>query len=139
MTTGYSGLGAVLKFKFGEMVDYDKVANITSVEAPEMTRDLIDVSSGDCEVFRNFVGGLIDPGDLSFEGNLTSAEAANFMLDAMSVETILVSIEFTKANVKVEFTGVVTNYRPAASSFDDKMTFNGSIKAAGEITIDVIS
>lgn len=66
---GYSGFGT--RFERGDGSDPEEftlIGEATDIDGPEQDRDTIETTSHDSPGgFREFVGGLIDGGDVSFE------------------------------------------------------------------------
>jgi predicted secreted protein len=68
---GFSGFGAQFQRGDGEEPEgFEVVGEATSISGPGMDREVIDVSSHDSpERFMEYVGGMIDPGEVTFEVN----------------------------------------------------------------------
>jgi hypothetical protein len=78
MSTGIHGYGAVLKLGTdGVSSNATSVANITSISGPNMTRDSVDISTlTSASITKEFVPGLIDPGEITLEINYNETDAA---------------------------------------------------------------
>lgn len=128
--SGYVAFGS--KFK----IDGSEVANLTNISGPGTSRDTVDVSSTDMgNKFRKFKGGLIDGGEFTVEGNLTTFAASNDFYskleddDPVSMEVIFPS------GAKWSFDGIVTSFNTEAP-FEDKLSFDATIKVDGKPTFE---
>ena len=55
---------------------FTTIAEVGSITGPTLTRDIIDVTNQDSAgAYREFIGGLIDPGELSFDINYIPTDA----------------------------------------------------------------
>lgn len=130
--SGYSGFGTVLTIGINE------VAELTSISGPSISMDTIDVSAhnagiGAADGYRDFVAGLIDGGEVSMEGNLTTVASAGYITSAMEdrTEKAIVITFPTAAGVSTwTFDGIVTAFSTEAP-YDDKLSFSASIKVTG--------
>ncbi len=130
---GYSGFGTVLSIQSAD------VAELTSISGPAVSMETIDVSSHDSlddeDGYRTFVASLIDGGEVSMEGNLTTPAAGNVIMDAMELRTerdIVVTFPAAAASVNTwSFKGIVTAFETDAPH-DDKLSFSASIKVTGK-------
>ena len=129
---GYSGFGTTLS------IGGTPVAELTNISGPTVSADTIDVSShGSADAYREFVAGLIDGGEVSMEGNLTTAVAGNVIMTALN-NRIAVAVVITfpaAAGVATwTFNGIVTGFETEAPH-DDKLGFSASIKVTGQPTL----
>lgn len=70
---GFSGFGAQFQREDDAMV-FATIGEATSISGPEMERETIDVTSHDSpNRFREWVGGLVDSGEVTFEVNYDPA------------------------------------------------------------------
>lgn len=130
--SGYSGFGTTLSIATNE------VAELTSISGPSVSMDTIDVSAHNAgteaaDGYRDFVAGLIDGGEVSMEGNLTTVASAGYITGAMEdrTEKAIVITFPTAAGVSTwTFDGIVTGFSTEAP-YDDKLSFSASIKVTG--------
>lgn len=113
------------------------IGNIISMTGPNQTRDSIDKSTMDStSKHREFMPGMIDPGELTFEINYdgTSVATANRLNTALS--------DATPEEWTILFAGSESSYGSWAcdgfvtalgfgNSFDDKITQSVTIKFTG--------
>ena len=109
------------------------VAELTNISGPGVSADTIDVSSHDsANRYREFVGGLIDGGEVSIEGNLTTAAAGNVVMTALEAGTsqaCVITFPGTPAKTWT-FSAIVTAFNTEAP-YEDKQSFSGSLKVTG--------
>lgn len=144
-----TGYGALLQRSDGNTPpNWITLLGVKSISGPDIARethDTTEMASG--TNYRTFIGGLVDPGSLSFEANwlprdpTQSQDPGGFIgeydidscgsLTAWRIVTPSCPGEDT---VTIEFEGIVTG-----SSFelpmDDLMAFTGEIKISGRPTI----
>ncbi len=109
------------------------VANLTGIGGPNISADTIDVSvHGSANRYREFVGGMIDGGEVSLEGNLTTAAAGNIIMTALEAGTAqacVITIPGAPAKTWT-FQGIVTAFS-TDTPYADKQSFSASIKVTG--------
>ncbi len=110
------------------------VAELTSISGPSISMDTIDVSSHDsADRAREFVAGMIDGGEVSVEGNLTSANSAAALLALMAAGTVTVgaTIAFPDPpNLTWTFDCLVTAVSTDAP-YEGKISFSATLKISG--------
>ena len=135
---GFSAFGTILAF--GAPINQD-IAELTSISGPSVSADTIDVSSHDSladdDGYRTYVAGLLDGGEVSAEGNLTTAVAANYVMTALEGRAAIpMTITFPAAAGVATWTfdGIVTAFETSAPH-DGKLGFSISIKISGQPVI----
>lgn len=120
------------------------ILGIKSVSGPGMSRDIHDVTDMDSGTFREFIGGLVDAGEFSFEANfLPREETQNQSIGGFMREFRKNSCD-SKRNWRIilpecegeadaywEFEGIVSG-QDVDMPLDDVMSFNGTVKISGE-------
>ena len=113
------------------------IGNIISMTGPNQTRDAIDISTMDStSKFREFIPGMIDAGEITFEINYDAVDAQT----AEDLDTAL--SDATPETWTIVFAGVAATYGQWAcsgfvtalsfgNSFDDKITQSVTIKFTG--------
>ena len=125
---GSAAFGTV--FKIGDTA----VAELTDIGGPGISVDDIDVTAHDsADAHRVFVAGLIDSGEVSLEGNATSANLTALLTDLQGRTVKAMSIEYPD-NVTLSFDGFVNGLEPGAP-FEDKISFSGSVRTSGKVDI----
>jgi len=120
---------------------YTDVAEITDISGPSVTADEIDVSSHDSpDTYREFVQGMKDGGEVTFEGHFiydhaTLEDAGDILgyLDGGGVESWKIVFPDT-GSTEWAFDGFVTAFE-TTGNFEDKATFSATIKVSGKPTL----
>jgi len=114
------------------------IAQLTSISGPNISMDTIDMSSHDsADRAREFVAGMIDGGEISVEGNLTSANSAAALLALMAAGTVTsgATIAFPDPpNLTWEFDCLVTAVSTDAP-YEGKISFSATLKVSGLPTL----
>jgi len=117
------------------------IANLTGISGPGISLDTIDVTAHDsADAFREFVAGVADGGEVSFEGNLVSAAKGNEILTELANrKSTKCSVHFAVDPATTFYTmwyfhGIFTGFETDAP-FDDKIGFSASIKVTGKPTL----
>lgn len=127
MSDGSHGHGA--SFTIGATT----VANIIAITGPDQTKDPIDISTMDStSKFREFIGGMLDAGEITFEINYDGSaagttDALNTLYVATATETMTVTFPDTSLWAAVGFITALGHAVP----FDDKITQSLTVKLTG--------
>lgn len=137
MTTNADiGYGATLEVEIAAV--YTALAEVTSITPPNESVDVIDVTHMDSpNRYREFIQGLIDPGNMSAELNWVAGGATDDLVVAWRTagETRNVRIT-TNNNTTYTFPAFVTGWSPQMP-VDGKMAATLELKVAGAITVGV--
>ncbi|WP_326659628.1 phage tail tube protein [Streptomyces sp. NBC_00385] len=134
---GYDGFGAALKRGDGaEPEVFAAIANATNISGPGLSRDTVDVSSHDSpDKHREFVGSLVDPGEVTVDVNYDPAQHDELVADLTEEDPGNYQLVFpTTPPVTWAFAAVMTGFEPSAP-FDDKLTASITYKVSGKPTI----
>lgn len=148
----HTGMGAFLMKGNGESPeDFIAVMGVKSISGPNISRDTHDTTwMGSEGGFREFIGGLVDGGEVSFEANLLprdstqNQDTGGFMaeFDKTSCDSrgnwrITLPVCAGEPDGYLEFAGVVSG-QSMEFPMDDLMGFTGTIKVSGrpELLID---
>ena len=146
--SGYSAFGTLLGVATSRNVldlttrpsSWTYIGELTNIGGPSITVDTIDVSAHDsADAFREFTAGLIDGGDVSFEGNFIDADDGVEITDlAETREIISFCVRFPTTGTSTEMnydtwllTGALVNFETEAP-FDGKIGFTGNVKVSGK-------
>jgi hypothetical protein len=130
-----AGIGYSAKFAIAGTV----VAEVFSITPPNDNIDVIDVSHMQSpNRTREFITGLNDPGEASFEMNFVPGSAADLAIQALkgltaTTEFIITFPPGTTGAVIWTFNGFLTGYEPALPG-EDKMTATVTIKVTSSYT-----
>lgn len=126
---GESAFGAILTWN-GE-----RLLELESITGPSYAVDTIDVTSHDSENgFREFVAGLGDGGDITFEGNLLPGDdegQMNFLRDLGAKEEREVTVSSPDDGIVFTCQGIATGWTPSFPH-DGKLGFSATIKVTGK-------
>jgi predicted secreted protein len=111
--------------------EFTPIANITSLTPSGITRDILDVTAHDSEDgYREFVGGLKDPGEVSFDVNYDPAVHDFLIEDFDSTDPVNYEISFPDGTLW-QFPAIITGFEPDAP-FDNKLTASITLKVTGK-------
>jgi predicted secreted protein len=113
------------------------VAELTNIDVLDLSSDTIDASSHDSpSQWREFINGMKDGGELSFECNFDPAEATQVdvaeLVGGAAKDMKIVLPDAGAA--EVTFSGLVTGFS-AGAPFDDKLTGTATVKITGPVTV----
>lgn len=122
--------------------EWDDIAEVINVTPPNFTTDQVDVTHNQSpNRTREFIPGLIDPGEASFEMNFvpsTSLTSSDRILQALRDSGDVATCRIVYPNdVTWEFFGSLTGYE-ITSATEDKMTATVTIKVSGSITVGTL-
>lgn len=120
---------------------FTAVAQVNSVSGPGFSADAIEKTHMKSpEAFREFMAGLIDGGEVSFDCNFLPGNATQmastgvvFIMKNRQVRNWQITLPGSPS-VAISFPAVVTGWEPDMP-VDDKMTLAISLKVAGAPTI----
>lgn len=112
------------------------VGEINSIDGPSKSRDTIDVTRlEDVDGYRQYIGGLREPGTVTLNMNFTRENYDLFNEDYESDEPQKYEIVFPVAlDTTFSFTGIVTEL-PLSIPIGDKITCDVTIQISGKVTI----
>jgi len=127
---GLSAYGT--KFCLGSTSTAQQIANLTGISGPSISVDTIDVTAHDSTGgYREFVAGLIDPGEITLEGNLVTAAAGNVILTELSARaSTKATIIFPTGACWKSTSALVTAFETDAPH-DGKIGFSATLKISG--------
>ena len=148
----HTGMGAYLQKGNGETPeDFISIMGIKSISGPSIARDTHDTTwMGSPSGWREFIGGLVDAGEVSFEANWLPREATQGQdegglmaeFDKTSCDSrgnwrITLPVCAGEPDGYLEFAGILTGQN-IEIPMDDLMSFSGTIKVSGrpELVID---
>lgn len=128
---GVFGLGATL------VIGGTTVEKLTSIGLPAGSADDLDITTHDnTDRVREFIKGLIDPGEMSMEGIFTYT-AYNKVYDLLftsSTSTITITLPTTPSATVFVCGGYVKSLEGSAPH-DDKIDFSTTVKLSGKPSI----
>ncbi|HEU4986864.1 MAG TPA: phage tail tube protein [Rhizobiaceae bacterium] len=136
------GYGSKLAIGDGAVPEvFSDVAEVTSITPPSDSIDVIDATHMQSpNKTREFIEGLIDPGECSFDINFVPGGAADTAIQALKgtgVHNFRITFAPGDAgSVTWDFAGILTGYEPDVP-VDDKMTATVTIKVTSSYTTGV--
>lgn len=115
-----------------------KVEGLISVEPPSMTIETVDVTDQDSEFTKEYIAGLIDPGDVSATVKYLPGDATDLLIreHAASRKTrpFEIVVNANNGTVTVSAMCIVTNYKPDNSPVNGVRTATLTLKVSGRDT-----
>ena len=126
------GNGAQFQIESATPGTYTALAEVFDITPPNEVTDVIDASHmGSPD--REFVMGLTDPGETSFEMNFVPGSTSEGLILAAKAERKAKNFRIVFPNAATwTFAGLLTGYEPAVPN-DDKMTATVTIKVTGAV------
>lgn len=137
MSDAMIGYGTLLAISRDGGLNYTTLAEVSNLPTPPSSNvDIIDVTHyGSPDRTREFIVGLIDPGECQFDLNFIPGSATDVFLEEINASGEVVRVRITWPNSwQWVFDGIATNYTPSAP-IDDKMTASFTMKVTGSKTI----
>lgn len=113
------------------------IGGVTAFTPPNFSRDVIDVTTtASANLTREFIGGLIDPGEASFSILWDSGNTVDTLLRAMLLERLprtwrITFNQYSPART-VTFSGILSAYE-RDTPMEDKMTATMTVKVSGSV------
>jgi predicted secreted protein len=115
------------------------IAEVNSISGPGLSLDAIEVTHHEStDAWREFVGGLIDGGEITLDLNFLPADAtqslaAGLVADLISRDADTYSIIFPDtSSTEWTFSALVTNFEPSAP-VDGKLGASVTLKITGAV------
>lgn len=138
------GFGALLQKGNGASPeDFITVMGLKSLNGPSISRDTHDVTSMSSEQWREFIGGLVDAGEVTFDAYLLVGDTTQGQEEGGLIAEFDKSSCDSRGNYRIvlpecagesegywEFAGIVTG-ASYTIPMDDVMSFSGTIKVSG--------
>lgn len=135
MTTAASiGNGAQFQIEGSTPGTFTAIAEVFDITPPNETTDVIDTTHmGSPGGVREYILGLTDPGEASFEMNFVPGSASEALILTTKAERKAKNFRIVFPNAATwTFAGLLTGYEPAMPN-DDKMTATVTIKVTGAV------
>ncbi|MCK9569547.1 hypothetical protein M0R72_11460 [Candidatus Pacearchaeota archaeon] len=116
--------------------DGNLIAEIDSISPPEVKRETIDSTNFDsADDAREFIAGLIDGGEMSFEANFIAGDTDGQVAlesDLESGEAVAFVITFpTSITATFSFNAIVTSFKLLQMKKGEKVSFSCTVKVTG--------
>ena len=129
--SGKFGFGTVFSVTIDTALE--AIAELTGVSGPDISADDIDVSSSDStDMYREFIPGMKDGGNITIEGNfINDTTQLHFQTLLDGEAAVDMTIDFPDTLATLTFEGYVSAFSIDAP-FDDKISFSATIKVTGK-------
>lgn len=130
------GYGTLFKIGNGASPEvFTAVAEVTGIKPPNFSRDAIDASHEESpNAVREFIPGLSDAGEISFDINFVPGSSTTTILMAERLAARgNKQIVFPNGEV-LSFYGFMTGFEPD-TPIDDKMSASCTYKVSGDFTL----
>lgn len=130
------GYGSLFSVSTDDGTTFVDIAEVNNITPPSSTFDMVDAThmqspNGD----REFIIGLSDPGEASFDMNFVPGSAADLKVQTIKAARARVKCRITFPNeVTWTFSGLLMTYEPAVPT-DDKMTATVTFKVSGSTVV----
>ena len=117
--------------KLGEAAAFTKVAEVTNLTPPGMTRDTVDATHLESpDGYKEFIAGLKESGEATLTVQYDPSES-DILFDAFENGSGEFQITFPN-KVTLTFDGIVTGYEWNDVVADDKMSATFTVKCSGK-------
>jgi predicted secreted protein len=120
-------------------IDATAIAELTNIGGVDISMDTIDVTSHDsANAYREFIGGLVDAGEVPVEGNFYPGDAGQVaLLTALNARTASAFVITFPASVGASwsFNALVTGFKAADAPVDGQLPFSANLKISGKPTL----
>jgi hypothetical protein len=134
--SGLDGFGTTLSRGDGDPTAevFTALAGVTSISGPGISREVLDVTAHDSpNAYREFRGGIKDPGELSVDVNYQPQVHDVFVGDLDDLDPRNYKLGFPDGTVWA-FPAILTGFEPSVP-FDDKLSASLTLKISGKPTI----
>ena len=136
--SGLAAFGTSLSRNNG--TTFDPIGNITTVSGPGISRETLDVTAHDsADMWREFVGSLIDGGEVSADLNWdptatvgATSITETLLADFENTDPVSYEVAFPDGS-KFEAPLLITGFEPDAP-YDDKLAASLTFQVAGKPT-----
>ncbi len=132
MTDARIGYGSVFEISTDNGSTWDEIAEVSDITPPSDSVDVVDATHMQSpSSTREFILGLNDPGEASFEMNFLPGSTSDGIIQDIRASRARVKCRITFPNGATwTFDGLLTGYEPAVPT-DDKMTATVTFKVTG--------
>lgn len=116
------------------------VSELTNIGLPGMSADDIDITThNDPDRVRQFIKGLIDPGEIAIEGNMLYTDYGTLYAQMVttSLSSITITLPTSPSTTQFEANGYMKGLE-GGSPHDEKIDMSGSLKISGKPTLTQI-
>jgi predicted secreted protein len=122
-------------------INATSVAEVINIGGVDVTMDTIDVTNHDsANAYREFIGGLVDAGEVPIEGNFYPGDAGQTaLLTALNARIASAFVITFPAAVGASwsFNALVTGFKAADAPVDGQLSFSANLKITGKPNLAV--
>lgn len=137
---GLDGFGAaLLRSDMEESPTFEEIANVTSINGPSISRNVYDVTAHDSPgKWMEFIGGLKDPGEISFDLNWDPENTTHEALYGDKDDLVPRDYQLVLPNdiATFDMSLILTEFG-VVIPVDDKLTASVTYKISGPPTLTV--
>jgi len=117
---------------------YETMAEVFNVTAPNSQTDQVEATHNEsANREREYIAGLVEPGEASFEMNFIPGSVSDTRILALKTAGTSKNCRITFPNdVTWDFVALITGYEPATPT-DDRMTATVTMKVSGSTVVTV--
>ena len=142
MTSAISAFGTLLKIGDGGGPEtFTTIAEVTSISGPGLSLDPIEATSHDSTGgWREFIGGLLEAGEVSFDINYIPTNATHDASTGLIADMVARTVRNFQlvfpdgSSTTWSFAALVTSFEPG-EPIDDKLSASVSLKITGQPTL----
>lgn len=135
MSSSVSGFGTQLVW------NTEDVAEVTNIDGPNESRDMLDVTNHDsADGFREFIAGLADGGEIGIEGNFKASDSNGQIAmhtDFQGGTSRAWQITFPSSLGNMAGNGILSAFKVGNYPVDGKIPFSGTIKITGKPALTI--
>jgi hypothetical protein len=136
MTDARIGYGSKFSIDPAGGSSFTDLGEVFNITPPSSSFDMVDATHMQSpNSDREFIIGLNDPGEASFEMNFVPGSASDVMIRAVKAARVAVTCKITFPNAATwTFDGLLMSYDPAVPN-EDKMTATVTFKVSGSTVV----
>lgn len=113
------------------------VGDITTISGPNMTAASIDVTTHDSPGWNEYLPGMKNGGEISFDVNFTNSASQQAVRDDLGQPATAYTIEFPAGLANASFSAFVSAFGPSAGGVNDKLSASITLTISGAVTWSV--
>lgn len=134
-TSALLGHGTTFEISTNGGTSYTALAEVLDITPPAKSPDMVEATHMGSGGVREYIAGLVDPGEASFDMNFIPGSASDTLIQGIVATGDKVKCRITFPNeVTWVFDGICTGYEPK-DPVADRMTASVKFKVSGSITI----
>lgn len=144
MTDAIAATGTLLQMGDGAPTEaFATIAEVRDISGPGLSLNAIDVTAHTPEGWHEFIGGLLDGGEVTFDINWVPSDATHDVTTGLVANMLARSVDNYQlvlpdaANTTWRFAALVTGFEPS-EPVDDALTASVTLRITGQPTLGVV-